>query len=55
MTRKVGGFIMFVVTSAAFLGTTIVRQEQIFHALIAIVLIVLAGVALKDHFKELKG
>lgn len=55
MTRKTGGFILFAVTSFAFLGTTIVRQEQILHALIAIILIGFAGVALKDHFKELKG
>ncbi|SMP44995.1 hypothetical protein [Anoxynatronum buryatiense] len=55
MTRKMGGFVLFAATSFAFLGTAVVRQENILHAVIAVALAVLAGVALKDHFGELKG
>lgn len=55
MSRKMGGFILYALTSFIFLGTTIVRQENILHALIAVVFIVLAGTAIKDHLKELKG
>lgn len=55
MTRKMGGFAFFVATSYAFLGTAVVRQENILHVIIAVTLAVLTAVALKDHFSELKG
>ena len=55
MTRKMIGFLLFAATSFTFLGVAIVRQENILHAGVAVVLIVLTGIALKDHYNELKG
>jgi hypothetical protein len=55
MTRKMIGFLLFAATSFTFLGVTIARQENIMHAVIAVLLIALAGLALKDHYHELKG
>jgi hypothetical protein len=55
MTRKVIGFLLFAATSFTFLGVTIARQENMLHAAIAVIMIVLAGIALKDHYIELRG
>ena len=55
MSRKMVGFIAFAATSMIFLGMILLRQENIIHAIIAVVLAVLTGVALKGHYAELKG
>jgi hypothetical protein len=54
MNRKMGGFILFAATSMSFLGTAIIRQEQLPYTILAVVMIFLALAGLKNHFKELR-
>ncbi len=54
MTRKHGGFILFIATSLSFLGSAIIRHDQILFVLIAFVCIMFALAGLKNHFKEIR-
>ena len=55
MNRKKIGFVLFVCTSYAFLGTAILRQDQIIYSIVAVLVIILSSFGLRDHLKELKG
>lgn len=55
MNRKKIGFVLFVCTSYAFLGTAILRQDQIIYSIVAALVIILSSFGLRDHLKELKG
>ena len=54
MSRKVVGFLVFAATSISFVGTAIVRQEQLLFSILSVVLTIFALAALKNHFKELQ-
>jgi len=54
VSRKVVGFLVFAATSISFVGTAIVRQEQLLFSILSVVLTIFALAALKNHFKELQ-
>lgn len=54
MNRKIGGFILFAATSLSFVGTAIIRQEQLVYTVLTVGFVFLAFAGLRNHFKELR-